>query len=218
MNILCWLWPLLAGIICGVLGYLLGRLMADKWKTKYEKLQEELNTCNKAKEDLKSELKDKLNELEESSSKTNSLEANLKAVTDTKTMLEKDLEVCRKRNSKLEAGLKSGGVALAGASSFLFDSSVAEKAFGKKVKLDDLKIIEGIGEKIEQLFNKNGIKTWKDLSEASVKRCQEILDTQEERYRVHKPDTWPKQAELAYQGKWKELAKWQDELEGGRES
>ncbi|MDG1393490.1 MAG: 50S ribosomal protein L21, partial [Flavobacteriaceae bacterium] len=28
--------------------------------------------------------------------------------------------------------------------------------------------------------------------------------------------TWPKQARLAYDGKWKKLLEWQDELDGGK--
>ena len=33
----------------------------------------------------------------------------------------------------------------------------------------------------------------------------------------HDPETWPKQAEMARDGKWDELKTWQDELDGGRE-
>ena len=28
--------------------------------------------------------------------------------------------------------------------------------------------------------------------------------------------TWPKQARMAYEGKWQELRQWQDKLNGGR--
>ena len=31
----------------------------------------------------------------------------------------------------------------------------------------------------------------------------------------HVTDTWPKQAEMAAEGKWDELKVWQDELDGG---
>ena len=59
--------------------------------------------------------------------------------------------------------------------------------------------------------------TWKRLSETSVDRCNKILDKAGDRYRIHNPSTWPKQAKLAYQGKWAKLKKWQDELDGGKE-
>ena len=32
-----------------------------------------------------------------------------------------------------------------------------------------------------------------------------------------KPATWPKQAKMAADGKWDELKKWQDEMDGGIE-
>ena len=99
----------------------------------------------------------------------------------------------------------------------VFDAVAAKAAFGKKVKQDDLKIVEGIGPKIEELFKTSGILTWKRLSETSVDRCNKILDKAGDRYRIHNPSTWPKQAKLAYQGKWAKLKKWQDELDGGKE-
>ncbi len=86
----------------------------------------------------------------------------------------------------------------------------------KKVKLDDLKVIEGIGPKIEGLLKDGGIKTWADLAAAPVSRLQEILTAAGDRYRMHKPDTWPQQAGLAAKGDWDALDKLQDELNGGK--
>ena len=37
------------------------------------------------------------------------------------------------------------------------------------------------------------------------------------RYRLAVPDTWPKQAALAVDGKWDELKAYQDKLDGGKE-
>ncbi len=85
-----------------------------------------------------------------------------------------------------------------------------------KAKPDNLKIIEGIGPKIEALLKKDGINTWEDLSKSSVERLSEILDAAGDAYRIHKPTTWPQQAQLATDGKWDELVKLQDELIGGR--
>lgn len=102
------------------------------------------------------------------------------------------------------------------ASAYVFDADSAKSLYGQAVKEDDLKIVEGIGPKIEELFHNAGIKTWKALSELSVEKCNEILATGGERFQMHDPGTWPKQCELAYQGKWEELKKWQDELDGGK--
>lgn len=85
-----------------------------------------------------------------------------------------------------------------------------------KAMPDDLKIIEGIGPKIEGLLKDAEIKTWKDLSEAEVDKLQTILDNAGDAYRMHSPNTWPKQAKLAVDGEWDALIKLQDELIGGK--
>ncbi len=87
----------------------------------------------------------------------------------------------------------------------------------KKYKQDDLKAVEGIGPKIEGLFNNAGIKTWKALSETNVDKLKQILADAGARYSLADPTTWPKQAALAAAGKWKELQELQDYLKGGKE-
>ena len=77
---------------------------------------------------------------------------------------------------------------------------------------DDLKLIEGIGPKIEEVLNKAGIKTWKQLAEQSVDNLRKILASAGKRFTLHKPDSWPQQARLAAEAKWKELKALQDEL------
>jgi predicted flap endonuclease-1-like 5' DNA nuclease len=83
-------------------------------------------------------------------------------------------------------------------------------------KTDDLKVVEGIGPKIEELFYKAGIKTWKKLSETSVDVMQKILDDAGPRYRVHDPATWAEQSKLADEAKWEQLKTMQDELNKGK--
>lgn len=138
--------------------------------------------------------------------------------------LEADLEACNKNKIGLEADLKiAQSSKVEKASSFAatatlipFDGAAAKAVFGKKIKENDLKIVEGIGPKIEGLFHNFDIKTWKDLGETTVEKCQEVLKSGGDRYRMHKPNTWPQQAKLAYEGKWKELKDWQDNLDGGK--
>lgn len=81
----------------------------------------------------------------------------------------------------------------------------------------DLKIIEGIGPKIEELLNEHGIQNWNDLREAEVERLHEILISAGDHMRVHDPSTWPQQAELAVTGQWDRLLEYQDFLIGGKE-
>ncbi|WP_281233425.1 hypothetical protein [Flavobacterium gelatinilyticum] len=99
----------------------------------------------------------------------------------------------------------------------LFDETAATAVLGKKIKENDLKVVEGIGPKIEFLFNEAGITTWYALSQASTEKLQSILDTGGENYAIHNPSTWARQALLAYEGKWTDLKDWQDNLISGKE-
>ena len=87
----------------------------------------------------------------------------------------------------------------------------------KSVSNDDLKVVEGIGPKIEELLKNNGINNWEDLANASVSRLKEILEAAGSRYRVHSPMTWPDQAKLAFLGEWDKLEEFQSYLTGGRD-
>lgn len=113
--------------------------------------------------------------------------------------LEADLNACREKHALIP-----------------FNASEAAAIFGRKIRENDLTLIEGIGPKIEELFNNKGVKTWKELSEISISKCQQILDEEGERFKVHNPGTWPEQAKMAYKGNWKKLLEWQDELDGGK--
>jgi len=88
---------------------------------------------------------------------------------------------------------------------------------GKKFKMDDLKIVEGVGPKISGLLNEAGINTWEELAEAPTEKVQKVLDDAGPRYRMHDPATWSKQARMAADAKWDELVAYQDELKGGKE-
>ncbi len=81
---------------------------------------------------------------------------------------------------------------------------------------DNLKRVEGIGPKIEQLLHNAGIVTFADLADSKTERLEEILAAAGPRYRMHKPTTWAKQSEMCRDGKWDELKAWQDESKGGR--
>ena len=123
---------------------------------------------------------------------------------DRATFLESELEACRK--SKAAAGIAGAGIVAA---------AIAEKP--KAIKKDDLKIVEGIGPKIEELFNNAGIYSFDDLAVANIDKLREILEEGGTRFQMHDPGTWPEQAALARDGKWEELKKWQEELNKGKE-
>ena len=92
----------------------------------------------------------------------------------------------------------------------------APKAAAKKStgKADDLKKIEGIGPKIAETLVEAGIATYADLAKAKPAKISEIIEGVRGN---HVPDTWPKQAQLAADGKWDELKELQDKLDGGVE-
>jgi len=131
--------------------------------------------------------------------------AEIQKLQGNNAKLKADLKAC---NNKLEEAAKAALIP--------FDAAKAKAAFGKAIKKDDLTVIEGIGPKIQQMFKDAGIKTWKELSETPVARCREILETGGERYKVHDPASWPMQAKMAYEGKWKALFKWQEEHDHGK--
>jgi predicted flap endonuclease-1-like 5' DNA nuclease len=143
--------------------------------------------------------------------------------------LESELENCKTKTANLQAEINRLKLdSTAKASNFTgktntqiispsFDATAVKTVYGKSYKQDDLKIVEGIGPKIEELFKTSGILTWKALGETSVDRLREILSKAGERYQIHDPSTWPRQSKLAYEGKWQELKDWQNKLDGGRE-
>lgn len=82
---------------------------------------------------------------------------------------------------------------------------------------EDLKVIEGIGPKIEKLCNDVGIYTLRQLANTPLESLQKMLDDAGPNYRVIDPSTWSQQATLANDGKWDELRAYQDYLVGGRD-
>ncbi len=118
--------------------------------------------------------------------------------------LKAELDNCRKELKALQAAGE-------------FDAEAARKVFGKKVNKDDLKMVEGIGEKIESILKASGIDTWAKLSDSKPEEIKELLlEKGGSQYAIHEPRTWPDQARLMTANKWEELKKLQDELSGGR--
>jgi len=81
---------------------------------------------------------------------------------------------------------------------------------------DNLKVVEGIGPKIESILKASGIRTLGVLADTPTERLREILDEAGSRFKSHDPKTWAVQAGLAADGKLEELKAWQKELKGGK--
>ncbi len=96
------------------------------------------------------------------------------------------------------------------------ETVITNAAAATSVKKDDLSKIEGIGKKIAELLVAAEISTFEELSKSAPKKLKSILDAAGNRFKMHDPATWPKQAQLATAGKWPELKKLQSELKGGK--
>lgn len=90
----------------------------------------------------------------------------------------------------------------------------AKESKPKKSK-DDLTKVEGIGPKAAEALSKAGVNTFEKLSKKSVEEIRTILVEASKTLAHLDPQTWAQQAKLAAEGKWDELKKWQDELNGG---
>lgn len=101
-------------------------------------------------------------------------------------------------------------------SSTTIDYKAASTLFGKKIKADDHKIVEGIGPKIDVLLKKGNIKTWTQLANTPIRDIQIILDKGGNKFSLADPTSWPAQARLASMGEWVQLKKLQDNLTAGR--
>jgi predicted flap endonuclease-1-like 5' DNA nuclease len=98
---------------------------------------------------------------------------------------------------------------------FVLDVAAA-KAAGFKLKgPNDLTVVEGIGPKINELFNNAGVITFAQLAKQTVPQIQKVLDDAGARYKLAKPGTWAQQSALAAENKWSELKALQDKLSGG---
>jgi len=92
----------------------------------------------------------------------------------------------------------------------------AKKADKSNDKADDLTKVEGIGPKISEVLTTAGIVTFADLAGSTPEAVKEILANAGGSLKSKDPTTWCDQAKMAAEGKWDELKKWQDEMDGGK--
>ncbi len=177
-------------LIAFLLGVLLGYIIWYKWRRLYSELQGEHERLSAQHVELEKEhasLRYKADELDKSNRERRTRISSLEGDI---TILKSKLKKCEEAN---------------------------EGAMGAAPppQKDDLKKIEGIGPKIEGLCNGIGVWTWQQLADAPVSNLQKMLDDAGPAYKIASPDTWPKQAEYAANGKWDKLKEYQDFLDGG---
>ena len=83
-------------------------------------------------------------------------------------------------------------------------------------KRDDLKLIEGIGPKMEEALRNNGIRTFAKISKTTPEKLKSVLVKANPRYAMAATDSWPKQAKLAAEGQFAKLKTLTDSLNRGK--
>ncbi len=79
----------------------------------------------------------------------------------------------------------------------------------KTTKADDLKVLEGVGPKLEQLLMAAGFTSFALVAKAEVTDLQKVLNAAGSKYKMHNPTSWPLQARFARDGKFDTLKSWQ---------
>ncbi len=197
-----------------LLGYILRYIIGAKWRTRVGILEKDLSAMT---------------------AKANSLEADLSTAKYEKDKIAEEMAKEKKENADLYFKLKACEESLAAAqeseeseapeSSQADVENVASAPLGfvapnievDDPKLNDLKIVEGIGPKIEELLKNEGIANLAVLAQTNPDDIKAILDKEGERFRLADPSTWPKQAQMAVDGNWDRLEEYQDFLQGGKE-
>jgi predicted flap endonuclease-1-like 5' DNA nuclease len=109
----------------------------------------------------------------------------------------------------------SAPMAMAAAASAIPNYRVIGGLFGARIVHNDLKLVEGIGPKIEELFHAAGYKTWESVAKETPEKLKAILEAAGDRFKMHNPSTWPRQCQLMVDGEWAELKQYQAFLDGG---
>lgn len=122
-----------------------------------------------------------------------------------------ELAECRAMPRSSQQSATSPSVPNKGALRTVYPTPESERAIQQ-----DLTVIEGIGPKIEEILNKNGIINYKSLAATPAVRIATILRGAGPRFQIHDPTTWPQQATLAQEGRWEELTVLKNRLMAGK--
>ena len=230
-NFCDWWWAW--WIVPAILGWLIGRAMMMKWKTRTEELETEVSNLKKKISGLEEELeacRKRGEELEADLNKCNAkykdLERRFSSLQGRYNDLESENIILK---TKLDGGDDSAGIQKI--ADFKNEKPIVKvdppkppiieaagivagtAGTGKwaKLKTDNLQIIEGIGPKMNEVLNENGIKDWSVLAGTSVEAIKAILRKYGDRYKIIDPTDWPKQAAFAEARDWEGLMKHQSD-------
>lgn len=213
-----------------LLGYWLRYLMNDRYKNRISTLEQELALLkNKTTDDAntKEEVDALLKKAREQKTEIDRLNTKLSDSYAGKIKAENQLAALQTKYDAISAPMPVVDEIISSAvednvitqdSNSVLDQSADSTAidYASNSARDDLKKIEGIGPKIEQLLNADGIHTFSHVIDTTVDRIKGILTAAGPNYAVHDPTTWGEQAQLAKDGKWEALDELQEELKGGK--
>ena len=232
---MCQWWPLW-WILPAILGWLLGRAMMAKWKTRTEELENEvkdwekkytslegdLANCRTRSAELDSDLALERGRIRETERANKYLQADL---DETKEKLEVAKKSAKSASSSSASPLASSTAAVTASSSLASTPTpkpepkaptgptAAGEGKWAKLKTNNMQIIEGIGPKMDEVLNNNGISSWAVLAGKSFDELRMILDQEKygAKYQIIDPTDWPAQAALAAKGDWDGLIKFQSD-------
>ncbi|HHC80564.1 MAG TPA: DUF1049 domain-containing protein [Flavobacteriia bacterium] len=197
IEVISWL------LVAFALGVLLGYIIWYKWRRMYLELQREHERLSTRHRDLEKEHSTLSYKYEELEKDLNKRRTRISALEGDITVLTNKLKACEEARGEDATGKK--------------EAAMAAAMTGTQPEKDDLKKIEGIGPKIEQLCHGIGIYTFQQLADTSVETLQKMLNDAGPRFQIANPGTWPVQAKMAAKGEWDQLKEYQDFLDGGVE-
>ena len=118
------------------------------------------------------------------------------------------------QNTQENAGEKTGRAALVQKrlSAEYFKAIKDELGYSYFFEQSDFQIFEGIGVKVEALLKNSGINDWEALMGTEVSELRNFLKSGGLGFATLDPESWPKQAKLAFTGRWKELERFQKKM------
>lgn len=192
---LTWLLPFLLGL---ALGYLLWA----RYKSIVAGLESQINQLNL---------------------RISGLEADLNACKNKRTELDGDIALLRGRLRESELALSNalsskpkGASIVTSLAAFATTVASTDDPWFAAIGTDTLQIIEGIGPKMNEVLNENGILNFSNLADKTPVELRAILDKYGDKYRIIDPNTWPQQATMAKNKGWNELIAFQKTLDTGR--
>lgn len=207
-----------------ILGFLIGYFV----NARYKKVMEAIDDLKEDMDKMKTQINDLVSFKEKHMSEYESMKSDLASNKDSIKELQKlNSEIDELKKKIDDHSHESLGKELVAIKSKLseidersappaFNPERAEKALGKKIKENDLTLIEGIGPKIAEILHKQHISTWQELAKTSPEALKAMLLKEGgDSYVVHDPASWPTQASMASEGKWELLKEYQDYMVGG---